>query len=255
MIEQGLLRKTEGDYPVLKLTEASTDVLRGKRTVELVKAKVSVEGPPARGEKADTPYIRELFEDLRQLRTVLAKRENVPPYVVFADSSLIEMASLLPQNEDEMKSVSGVGDLKYEKYGNEFLSEVRKFCRSHELESRMYLKRAVKKASGRKRTAAGRTTFQVSYDMFLSGMSVAEIAATRGLGLSTIEGHLARFIESGEIRLDELVPLQKISVIKKAIETCDNPEGRLAPIKEMLGDDYSYGEIRAVMAALGVGCA
>lgn len=79
-------------------------------------------------------------------------------------------------------------------------------------------------------------------------MSVNDIAAERRLGVSTIEGHLARFVETGEMRLDELVPREKIPIIQKAIQECDNPDGWLSPIKEMLGDQYTYGEIRAVLA-------
>lgn len=85
--------------------------------------------------------------------------------------------------------------------------------------------------------------------MFRNGMSISDIAAERNLGVSTIEGHLARFVESGEIHLDELVPVEKITAIQQAIQECDNPEGWLSPIKEMLGEDYTYGEIRAVLAA------
>ena len=252
LIDQGLLIKTGGEYPVLKLTEASEDVLRGKRHVELMKPRISAKSSSTRAKDAP-PYIQELFDELRQVRTTLAKQQNIPPYVVFADSSLLEMASFLPRTEHEMKRVSGVGDLKFEKYGREFLRVVDRYCSLHDLESRKFIKGRATKAAAGKRDASGRTTFQVSFDMFSSGMSAAEIASARGLEISTVEGHLSRFIETGEIRLDELLPLHKIAVIKKAIETCDNPEGRLAPIKEMLGDDYSYGEIRAVLAALGVG--
>jgi len=86
--------------------------------------------------------------------------------------------------------------------------------------------------------------------MFRSGMAIADIASARNLGVSTIEGHLAKYIEGGEIRLDELVPVEKISAIQKAVEECGKEETRLSPIKEILGADYTYGEIRAVMASM-----
>ena len=80
-------------------------------------------------------------------------------------------------------------------------------------------------------------------------MSVDEIAKERGLGLSTVEGHLARFVGIGEIALEQLVPVDKIENIRKAIIE-HGAEGMIGPVKSALGDDYSYGEIRAVRAAI-----
>lgn len=249
LIDQGFLVNSEGEFPVLHLTDASMEVLRGNRKVELVKSKVTEKKSGLVDHEAP-PYIQELFENLRRLRTDLARAGNVPPYVVFADTSLIEMATYLPQNEREMKRMSGVGDLKYEKYGREFLAELNRYCLSHGLSSRIHLKRRTRSRSAEKRNKTKVSTYQTSFEMFRSGKSVSEIAAERGLGVSTIEGHLARFVESGEIHLDELVPVEKIAAIRKAIQESDNPEGWLSPIKEILGDDYTYGEIRAVLAAM-----
>ncbi len=248
LIAQGLLKKSDGEYPVLELTDKSMDVLQGKTTVQLVKAAIT---PKKTGlvEREAPPYIQELFEILRKLRSDFAARDSVPPYVVFSDATLIEMASYLPQDEREMKRISGVGDLKFEKYGEEFLRKVQDYCAVNDLDSRIGLKRRTKRQVPQKRDASGRSTHRISYDMFRSGMSAVEIAAARSLGLSTIEGHMARFVESGEIRLDELVPIEKITTIKSAIETCSGDTCALSPIKQMLGDDYSYGEIRAVLAA------
>ena len=68
-----------------------------------------------------------LFEALRQLRLQIAKEESVPPYIVFTDRTLIDMCSKLPQNEDEMLNVSGVGQNKLKKYGQRFLQEISAF--------------------------------------------------------------------------------------------------------------------------------
>ena len=76
-----------------------------------------------------------------------------------------------------------------------------------------------------------------------------EIAKERGLGLSTVEGHLSRFVGSGEIGLEQLVPIEKIDTIRKAILE-HGEDGLIGPVKNALGDDFSYGEIRAVQAAI-----
>ena len=100
-----------------------------------------------------------------------------------------------------------------------------------------------------KRDVDGRDTYQKSLDLFRSGLSISEIARERSIGISTVEGHLARFIPAGKIRLDELVPVEKIDTIQKAVLKF-NESGALSPVKEYLGDDYTYGEIRAVMATM-----
>jgi ATP-dependent DNA helicase RecQ len=85
--------------------------------------------------------------------------------------------------------------------------------------------------------------------MFRSGRSVPEIAQERGVLPSTIEGHLARFVPTGEVALEELVPAHKVETIRQAVLKF-NETGALSPIKEYLGEEYSYGEIRAVIASM-----
>jgi ATP-dependent DNA helicase RecQ len=85
--------------------------------------------------------------------------------------------------------------------------------------------------------------------MFQNNLSVAEIAKEREMSIQTIEAHLARSIQIGEISVEDLVPNHKIDSIKSAIIKF-NESGALSPIKEFLGNEYSYGEIRAVMAAM-----
>ena len=114
----------------------------------------------------------------------------------------------------------------------------------------MHLKSTRRERKARtKRDASGRDTYRISLEMFQSGLSVSEIAKARQLGVSTIENHLCRFIRSGELSIEALVPYHKIEPILKAVLKF-NDTGALSPVKEFLGDDYSYGEIRAVMASM-----
>jgi len=151
---QGYLQ-TEGDiYPVLKLTEKSYDILFGGEAIMLTKpisnmamTKIShnslgnrVDGLPGDrpsilpGERSDGGFNgsreEDLFGSLRALRMRLADDEGIPPYMVFHDSSLLEMASRLPRNRIEFRSIEGVGDRKLEKYGDIFLKEIDAHCQS-----------------------------------------------------------------------------------------------------------------------------
>jgi len=81
--------------------------------------------------------------------------------------------------------------------------------------------------------------------LYRSGKNITEIAAERGLATTTIEGHLSHFVQTGEIDILEFVNEEKIPVIKDAVDSYGSE--RLSPLKEILGDDYSYGEIKAVI--------
>jgi ATP-dependent DNA helicase RecQ len=114
LVATGFLSLTESEYPVLKLTPQAIPVLRNQAAV-LQKV---VQAPKREADNS-------LFESLRQLRKLLAERDRVPPYVVFADSTLKEMCQYCPQTEAELRKIKGVGDMKLERYGKEFIAAIR----------------------------------------------------------------------------------------------------------------------------------
>ena len=123
----GYLTVTEDEYAVVKLTEKSGAVLEMQEQVVMKMAKEQ-EHPAKvkkeKGKKADSglqPDEEALFEKLRTLRREIAREENVPPYIVFSDKTLTHMCVIKPKTKEEMLEVSGVGEFKYEKYGERFL--------------------------------------------------------------------------------------------------------------------------------------
>jgi ATP-dependent DNA helicase RecQ len=114
LVATGYLSMTESEFPVLKLTQQAIPVLRNQAFVH----QRVVQAPKREADNS-------LFESLRQLRKALAERDKVPPYVVFADSTLKEMCQVFPQTEHELRKVKGVGDMKLERYGQEFLKAIR----------------------------------------------------------------------------------------------------------------------------------
>jgi ATP-dependent DNA helicase RecQ len=247
LIEQGYLVQAGGAYPTLALTERGADVLRVGTTVEFVKTTV-VEEPSPTDESVVTEYDRDLFELLRSERLQIAREEQMPPYIIFSDATLTEMAAYFPQTSEQLLQMSGVGDAKLEKYGARFMSVIRDHCASRGLEFRgkSRLPRSAKGRNG-KRAAPTSDTFRTSFEMYRAGQPVGAIAAARGLAVSTIEGHLARFIETGEMDLHEVVHPAKAEVIRATLIEMDTNEA-IGPVKAKLGEDYSYGEIRAVAA-------
>jgi len=122
LLDQDLLARSAGEYPVLVLNDASLEVMRGERAVQLVPVKVKKARTTAREAASWEDIDRDLFERLRELRTELARERNVPPYVIFSDATLQDMARKLPATPAEFLAVHGVGDKKLADLGEAFLA-------------------------------------------------------------------------------------------------------------------------------------
>ncbi len=130
LLAQKIIARAEGLYPALYLLEKAVPVLKGNANVEMIRVKEEKSiKKPAIDHTED--YDRSLFDLLRALRKELADEQNVPPYVVFSDRSLREMAAMKPQNEEEMLAVNGVGKAKLSRYGKPFLDLIRRHCNEH----------------------------------------------------------------------------------------------------------------------------
>jgi ATP-dependent DNA helicase RecQ len=241
----GYLQVTDDAYPVVRLTPKSEAVLKGLEKVELVESEVVEEQKPA----AALPFENELFNELKNIRRDIAVNENVPPYVILSDATLMEIATYLPQSLDELRFISGFGDVKLARYGREFLLPVKAYTAKRGLESKIKLKSAKRERKPKTENAAkskASSTALESFTLFRSGKTIAEVAAARGLATTTIEGHLSYYIYTGIMNVSELVSADKMPAIKNAVESYGAE--KLSPLKEVLGDNYSYGEIKAVIA-------
>ncbi|WP_321366975.1 DNA helicase RecQ [uncultured Desulfuromusa sp.] len=131
LIHYGYLQQDIGNYSVLKLTEAARPLLRGEVELTITKPRVKP-GKKKRVERkiVGLEYDQELFNQLRILRKQIADRDEVPPYVVFGDASLAEMAASLPTDPETFLQINGVGQAKLQRYGHEFIAEIISFmCR------------------------------------------------------------------------------------------------------------------------------
>jgi len=126
LIHHGYLLQDIANYSVLKLTDAARPLLRGEQTLQLAKPRIreKTRKKRPRGDAAHGPYDEALFDQLRELRKRLADEQGVPPYVVFGDASLIQMARDKPADETQLLNVTGVGQHKLAKYGSDFLNSI-----------------------------------------------------------------------------------------------------------------------------------
>ncbi|MEX0967438.1 MAG: DNA helicase RecQ [Bacteroidia bacterium] len=243
LVSLGYLQQHQQDtYNIIKLTERSWEVLKGRKKVKLTQSETMAEAVSAQEQ-----YDEELFRQLRDLRKELAAEAGVPAYVVLNDSTLAEMATYYPQETQQLEAITGFSVNKVNKYGAAFLKVMRAYCAEKNIQPR---ERRLKVKVRRKRQAAsnGESTAAISYRLFTAGKSIAQIAAERELRDTTIFGHLAQAVEEGLLDVDALVPKEKIDIIEKAL--LEHGQERMAPVKEALGDDFSYGEIRAVASWL-----
>lgn len=121
LIADGLIKVTSNPYPILKLTEKSKKVLFGEQKVDLAISKDELK------QERKASYDESLFSHLKKVRLDLSKQRNVPPFIIFSDKTLKDMAAYKPQNEEEMLMIKGVGERKLIQYGDIFLAEIKEY--------------------------------------------------------------------------------------------------------------------------------
>jgi ATP-dependent DNA helicase RecQ len=132
LIDDGLLERTQDERPVLRLNDASREVLRGTRSVRLLQPKTKIKKTRF-DEKSWESVDSGLFETLRKLRREIANQRNVPAYVLFSDATLRDMARLRPGSPSALLGVRGVGERKLADLGERFLDEIRSYCHTNRL--------------------------------------------------------------------------------------------------------------------------
>jgi ATP-dependent DNA helicase RecQ len=132
LLDEGLLERTDGERPVFRLNQVSWSVLRGERTVRLLRPKIQVRKTRF-DEESWAGVERDLFESLRALRREIANERGVPAYVVFSDAALREMARVRPGSARALLAIRGVGERKMADLGDRFLGQIRAYCHAHRL--------------------------------------------------------------------------------------------------------------------------
>lgn len=180
MLNSGMIYVAYDQGHALKLNERSKSILSGQESVSL---SVYIT-PEERRRREDLTVSRtkprdiirdELFEVLRKVRKDLSEEQGVPPFIIFSDATLSDMASKKPIDEASMLAVSGVGQEKYRRYGQAFIEAIIGFARKELKEGR--------------RVITG-ITHQETLELYRMGFSIESIATSRGLKSGTILSHL-----------------------------------------------------------------
>ncbi|MBD2562463.1 MULTISPECIES: DNA helicase RecQ [Nostoc] len=236
LLHQGLIEQTSDGYSVLKLNALSWQVMRKQRTVSLAITTVQKITWEQGSEKAEEAEI--LLQKLRSLRKQLADEQSVPPYVIFHDSTLKLMVQVQPQNLTEFAKLSGVGSHKLAQYGEKFITEIRAYRQEKGLQNKSVT--SVSSAN----SSSSYTELQ-TLQLHQQGLNIAQIAQKRNLSPATVSTHLEKLIEKNQpVDLNQLVPLEHQQKIWQVLEVLGDIS--LTPIKEQLGESYTFDEIRLV---------
>ena len=242
LIDAGLLERTADERPVLRLNDASWAVMRGKRTVRLLQPKVEVTKTRF-DEESWEGVDRGLFDSLRALRRQVADERHVPPYVVFSDATLRDMARARPGSPAAFLNVRGIGERKLADLGPRFLEHVAAYCHEHQLG----LDAAIGDRPRRQRQGKPNESKEKAFAMFSKGATVEQVAGATGRAAGTTWGCLAEYMaQVRPERLDAWIDRQTYRKISQAIEEVGS--SYLQPIFDHLGGSVPYEHIRLVVA-------
>jgi len=210
------------------------------------KEKVSKESLPKVSVPKDILH-PELYGQLRTWRARLAEEQNVPVYIILSQMALVGVTNLLPQNSAQLFQIPGIGKITLARYGEDILQMVQQSVRQYGYEVKEQV--IIHEVELVKKKEVKNNTKEQTFLLFEQGKSIEQIAKERFLAVTTIEGHLVPYVKAGDIPLEKLVVPEKIDKIRKVLQH-KQETATLSEIKETLGDDYSWAEIRFVKATI-----
>lgn len=235
LVARGLLGVNVDQHGVLHLTEKCRPLLRGDEKIQLRK-----------DQRQSTPYRKSqvpqnklsaedhsLWNDLKAMRKRLSEEQDVPPYVIFHDATLMEMVMYRPQTSEQFRRLNGVGERKLDLYGADFL-------------------RVIEEHESTEKPSADSQADE-SLALYRAGMTVEQISRQQHLSVNAIYGHLAQFILKGELDVLDVIalPEDEFCNIQQVILECQSDFGQaLKPVYEALDGVYEMGVLRCIKAGL-----
>jgi len=243
LVRLGCLRQDADRFNIVELTPAGRAALKARQKITLTRPVAAPE--PAEHRAGEIGCDEALFEKLRQLRKQLADQQAVPPYIIFSDVALRQMARFYPQSEADFARISGVGEKKLREFGGPFMAEIASHLRANPRQ--VFAEDTFTSPAEMLRPRLTETVLETLH-FFRQGRSVEEIARLRQLTEGTIYGHLAAAIEAGEaVDMNRLLSVEGQREIASAFER--HGWGNLSGAVEFLGGRYSHGQLRVYRAS------
>ena len=236
LIAEGIVGTKEGRYPTLNLNEKSLEVLTGKRKVFMFSAAIP--------EQEVANYDLDLFNELREVRMTLSKELKVPPYVIFSDATLRDLARYLPETKNDFLNIKGVGEKKFEQFGGQFSSILTEWIKAHPKQDKtIQINEDTFKQPKKKSDLA---SHRESFKLFQNGKQIKDIAVMRDLTEQTIENHIFKCYKEGfsvpwNIFFSDTEE-KEVLTVKNAL-----PEATLKELKDDLSESITYTKIKAAL--------
>jgi ATP-dependent DNA helicase RecQ len=235
LVARNLVSVNFDHYSVLQLTDACRPILRGEQQLMLRKDSNPVKDKRRKNSNNKlvnkTDINNDIWDALRVKRREIADAQDVPPYIIFNDATLMAMVEAKPTNRHQMALISGVGERKLTLYADQFLAVLSKHMVNIEAPE----------------------TVKESVNLYKLGYSVEKIAKTRSIKEDTVYNHFSYALEQGIVQLNEVIelPEREINQIEDAILSLPNAQrNALKPVYELFESQYSYGILRCVRSAL-----
>ncbi|TWU08252.1 DNA helicase RecQ [Stieleria varia] len=245
LIGQGYLQRT-GEYQTLSLTDSGWQLIKGQ-----VKPQLTVADAP-RSRSRSQPSVdswdgvdRDLFEALRQLRSTMAAKSNVPAYIVFGDATLRELARVRPSSPNAFGQIKGVGERKLADFGEAFVEAIAKHCEKNGLAMDVH---TIPSSTPMVRTmpAVPKPNAVAAFPLFRQGETVEAVAQKLGRAVSTVAGYLQDYIRSEKITdPTQWVDPKTAALVEENISAED--EGRLRPLFDRLEGNVDFETLRIVL--------
>jgi ATP-dependent DNA helicase RecQ len=261
--QETLVLSSGHSAPILKLNRSSIEVLKGQRQVKLVQIvrKSAEEARKTRGEEISWEGVdHDLFDALRGLRKDIAHERSVPPYVIFSDATLRELARIRPTTMQNFRLIYGIGENKLNDLGPKFVPFVAEHCRAKNLPTDIFTPRAARPAPApahahthesapRINIARANPHKEQAFAMFRQGASLDEVSQQLARARSTIAEYLCEFIAA--TRPDTIAAWVPDTVYKQVQQAArEHGRDRLKPLFIALNESVPFDQIRLVLAHL-----
>ena len=247
LVRLGLLFQNTENFGVLELTDDGLAALKSRRKITLTKPVAPTEVAHHRAGEIACDEV--LFEKLRVLRKQLADERSVPPYIVFSDVALRQMARNYPANDGEFSSISGVGEKKLREFGDAFLREIATHLQNNARQ--MFADDSFEPNAPVMRRSRLTETVLETLHFFRQGKTVPQVSGIRGLKDGTILSHIEEAILAGEaVDVERIMDEKARNEITAALVGYRGAS--LTPLFEKLGGRYPFGYLRICRAMMQV---
>ena len=253
LVTNGFLTQQSSGYPTLSVSARGRKFLKDRESLTLTRPKHTALTMPKSLDtlNRETAYDTKLFDELAALRLEIAAQREVPAYQIFGNKALQQMAFHMPVDEQQFSNISGVGYAKLRDFSRPFLKVINEYIQANSQYTEI---KRVPITAPKRRTVLGiNMSIRETRDLISQGLSMAEAAEERGISETTIRSHLERLVqEGGQVELNHLLPSEERRIkIESAFKEIG--EARLTPVRDMLGEDYSWDELAVVRLALRQG--